>query len=122
MRLLKGGACYAYGANSFIKVTPATGDRVGSQSLLSAWNAVKYDNYVQQKSRLSKVHSNQLRCVHSLLQRTCSTYVSITYLMQQRNVLHLNAPQVKINLTLLQYRNAVVGAETAFRTLQPQRS
>ncbi len=32
------------------------------------------------------------------------------------------APQVTINLTLLQYRNAVVGAETAFQALQPQRS
>ncbi len=30
--------------------------------------------------------------------------------------------KVKINLTLLQYRIAVVGAETAFRALQPQRS
>ncbi len=28
------------------------------------------------------------------------------------------APQVKINLTLLQYCNAVVGAETANRALQ----
>ena len=35
------------------------------------------------------------------------------------------APQVKINLTLLQYTAlaiAVVGAETAFWALQPQRS
>ncbi len=28
------------------------------------------------------------------------------------------APQVKINLTLLQYHTAVVGAETAIRALQ----
>ncbi len=32
------------------------------------------------------------------------------------------AAKLKINLTLLQYLIAVVGAETAFRALQPQRS
>ena len=32
MRLLGGGACIAYDANSFIKVAPATADRVDSQS------------------------------------------------------------------------------------------
>ena len=56
-----------------------------------------------------------LRCVHSLLQRSCSTDVSITYLPQV-NATHCS--KVKINLTLLQYGNAVVGAETAFRALQ----
>ncbi len=60
-----------------------------------------------------------LRCVPSLLQRSCSTDVSITYLPQV-NATHCS--KVKINLTLLQYRIAVVGAETAFRALQPQRS
>ncbi len=66
-------------------------------------------------------HTYLLWCVHSLLQGSCSTDgdVSITYL-QQLNATHCS--KVKINLTLLQYRIAVVGAETAFRALQPQRS
>ena len=57
---------------------------------------------------------------YSQMQRSCSTDVSITYLLQvtQKGT----APQVKINLTLLQYRTAVVGVQTAFRALQPQRS
>ena len=59
------------------------------------------------------------RCVHSLLQHSCSTDVSITYLPQV-NATHCS--KVKINLTLLQYRIVVVSAETAFRALQPQRS
>ncbi len=57
-----------------------------------------------------------LRCVKSLLQRSCSTDVSITYLPQV-NATHCS--KFKISLTLLQYRIAVVGAETAFRALQP---
>ncbi len=42
-----------------------------------------------------------------------STTGNATYICTQVN---------KINLTLLQYRTAVVGAETLFRALQPQRS
>ncbi len=38
---MRGGVCIAYGANSFMKVAPATEDRVGSQSLPSECNAVK---------------------------------------------------------------------------------
>ncbi len=45
-----------------------------------------------------------LRCVHSLLQCSCSADVSITYLPQV-NATHCS--EVKINLTLLQYRIAV---------------
>ncbi len=57
-----------------------------------------------------------LRCVQSLLQRSCVTDVSITYLPQLNAI--RTAPQVKIILILLQYRTAVVGAETAIRTLR----
>ncbi len=61
-----------------------------------------------------------LRCLHSVLQRSCSIIdVLITYLPQV-NTTHCS--KVKMSLTLLQYRIAVVGAETAFRALQPQRS
>ncbi len=66
-------------------------------------------------SSSSRSTCGDIRCVHSLLQRSCSTDVSITYL-PQLNATHCS--KVKINLTLLQYRNAVVGAETAFRALQ----
>ncbi len=59
------------------------------------------------------------RYVHSLLQCSCSTDVSITYL-PQLNAMHCS--KVKIYLTLLQYRISVVDAETAFRALQPQHS
>ncbi len=39
-------------------------------------------------------------------------------LLIHRSSMQRIAPQVKINLTLLQYRTAVVGAETAIRPLQ----
>ena len=48
-----GAASIAYGANLFIKVTPATEDHIGSQSCPSACNTVNYVLY-SFKSRLSK--------------------------------------------------------------------
>ena len=46
MRLLRGGGCIAYGANSFIKVAPETADR---QSRPKCVNTVKY--VMESKSR-----------------------------------------------------------------------
>ena len=58
------------------------------------------------------------RCIHSLLQHTTHLrYRCIDYLSTaaQRNVLHL---KLKLILTLLQYRTAIVGAEMAIQALQ----
>ncbi len=79
---------------------------------MNSWDL--YYFYILHHSR-SQLVRIQLRCVHSLLQRSCSTDVSITYLPQ---VIATHCSKVKINLTLLQYCNAVVRAETAFRALQ----
>ena len=61
------------------------------------------------------LYTVSFRCIHSLLRNTavCLMYQLLMY----HNSTQCTAPQVKINLTLLQYHTAVVGAETVIQAL-----
>ncbi len=84
-----------------------------------------WQNKVTKSQEKGTIHSNhitrrcplshQQRFVHTPLQCSCVADISIIFFC---NSTQHTAPQLKINSTLLQYHNAVVGATTAIRALQ----
>ena len=58
-----------------------------------------------------------LCCVHSLLQRSCVTDLSITYL-PQLNATYTNVLHLRLKLTFAAVPHCIVGAETVIRSLQ----